>query len=79
VQVDIVTDYNNIKQTIDTEIDNENDRQDLKSSLEDVKSEIKNGKIPHSGIIDKFKKFDKLYYMLIPWMLKAVEEHIRNG
>ena len=57
-QHDITTDYSTIQRRIDSDIYNKNDREKIKSTLEEIKNELKLKQIPHSKL-EKLKQYER--------------------
>jgi hypothetical protein len=48
------------------------------SILEDIKNDLRSKRIPHSHL-DKLKKFEKVYNIVLPWAMKAMDYVAQNG
>lgn len=67
-----------IQQTIQKDLSNEKERQEVMSILEDIKNDLRSKRIPHSHL-DKLKKFEKVYNIVLPWAMKAMDYVAQNG
>jgi hypothetical protein len=47
---DVDTNYNGIQQAIDRDISNENDKQEIKALLQEIKNDLKSKQIPYSNL-----------------------------
>lgn len=75
---DIQTDLNAITQTIERDLPNEDQRKEVMSILEEIKNDLGSQRIPHSQL-SKLQKFEKIYGLVQPWALKAVDYVFQNG
>jgi len=69
---DIKITYYQISKLIDTEITYERERQEDRNTLEEIKKDINSKRIPFLSL-QKLKKFEKIYTMALPWVMKAIE------
>jgi hypothetical protein len=67
-----------IQQTIQKDIPDENEKQEVMSLLEDIKTDLKSQRIPYSNL-NKLKKFEKIYNLVLHWAMKAIEYVAQNG
>lgn len=75
---DIHANYNSIQQAIDRDISNENDKQEIKAVLQEIKNDLKSKQIPYSNL-EKLRKYEKIYNMAQPWVMKAIDLLVKNG
>jgi hypothetical protein len=75
---DIAFEYNAIKQQIASDTSNKDDREEIILMLEEIKNELKSKQIPYSKL-DRLKRYEKAYYMTLPWVMKALDLIIRTG
>lgn len=67
-----------IQQAIQKDIHDENDKQEIISIIEDIKNDLRSQRIPYSHL-NKLKKFEKIYSMVLPWAMKAIDYIVQNG
>ena len=75
---EIHANYNGIQQAIDRDISNENDKQEIKAVLQEIKNDLKSKQIPYSNL-EKLRKYEKIYNMAQPWVMKAIDFLVKNG
>ena len=61
-----------IQQTIQKDLSNKNERQEVMSILEYTKNDLRSKRIPYSHL-DKLKKFEKVYNIVLSWAMKAMD------
>lgn len=75
---DVQTSLNAIEQTIEKDLPNEDERKEVISILEEIKNDLRSQRIPHSHL-NKLQKFEKVYGLVLPWVMKAMDYALRNG
>lgn len=75
---DVQTSLNAIELTIEKDLPNEDERKEVISILEEIKNDLRSQRIPHSHL-NKLEKFEKVYGLVLPWAMKAMDYALRNG
>ena len=70
--------YNKILEEIDRDFTSQSERQEIKKIVEEIKSDLKSIRIPHSSL-GKLKRYEKIYNLALPWVMKAIDFIMKNG